>query len=234
MLRAYLDDSGSDESVVLAIGGGISSSANWQTFERELGAFLASHGLQTLHMCELKWDGNDHEPIIRGAVSLVDQFVDGYVGCSVRSAHPDLRRYHDAGLACVEAVIDLVEEQWPDEQVEIVIEQTKGLTGTVVSTIKDAIRHKVGQEAWNRVSDIRTETKNILALGAADLIAYTYRMLAETDRERIQSLPRLKQWALRELQKKSATRFTSASGMEDELTYTFTLPDQPVNDETAP
>jgi hypothetical protein len=234
MLRAYLDDSGSDESVVLAIGGGISSSANWQTFERELGSFLASHGLQTLHMCELKWDGNDHEPIIRGAFSLVDQFVDGYVGCSVRSEHPDLRRYIDAGLACVNAVIGLVEVQWPDEQVEIVIEQTKGLTGTVVSTIRDAIKHKFGQQAWNRVSDIRTETRNVLALGAADLIAYTYRMLAETDRGRMQSLPILKQWALQQLQKKSVKRFTSASGTEDKLIYTCALPDLPVNDETAP
>lgn len=216
MLRAYLDDSGSDGSVVLAIGGGISSLVNWQTFEHQSRLFLDSHGLQTLHACELKWDGNDHEPIIRGAFSLVDQFVDGYVGCSVRTAHADLKRYYDAGLACVEAVIDLVEEQWPDEQVEIVIEQTKGLTGTIVSSIKDAIRHKFEQQAWNQVSDIRTETKKILALGAADLIAYTYRVIAETDRKRIESLPILKQWALQELQKKSAKRFTSASGMEDE------------------
>lgn len=212
MLRAYLDDSGSDGSAVLAIGGGISSSFKWDAFEQRLRPFLTTHSLQTLHMCEVKWGGeNDDGPLVRGAFSLVDQYVECYVGCSVRVADPNLKRYHDAGLACVEAVIDLVEERWPDEQVEIVFEQTKGLTGTVVTTIKDAIKHKFGEQAWNRVSVIRTETKHTLALGAADLIAYTYRMMAETDRQHLQSLPILKQWAVQQLQEKPCQRFTSAS-----------------------
>jgi hypothetical protein len=130
MLRAYLDDSGSDDSDVLAIGGGISWPDKWGAFEHELRSFLTTHSLDMLHMCELKWDGeNDDGPIVRGAFSLVHQYVECYVGCSVRAADPALERYHDAGLACVEAVIDLVEERWPDEQVEIVFEQTKGLTG---------------------------------------------------------------------------------------------------------
>ena len=130
MLRAYLDDSGSDDSDVLAIGGGISWPDKWGEFEHELRSFLTTHSLDMLHMCELKWDGgNDDGPIVRGAFSLVHQYVECYVGCSVRAADPALERYHDAGLACVEAVIDLVEERWPDEQVEIVFEQTKGLTG---------------------------------------------------------------------------------------------------------
>jgi hypothetical protein len=220
VLRAYLDDSGSNDSAVLAIGGGISSPDKWVAFEHRLRPFLTTHNLQTLHMSELKWGGeNDDGPIVQGAFSLVDQYVECYVGCSVRTANPGLKRYHEAGLACVGEVINLVEERWPDEQVEIVFEQTKGLTGTVVATIKDAIKYTFGQHAWNRVSDIRTETKHTLALGAADLIAYTYRVMAETGGQHMQSLPRLKQWAVQQLQKKSCRRFYSASGVEDLSNY---------------
>jgi hypothetical protein len=112
MLRAYLDDSGSDDSDVLACGGGISWPGKWGEFEHELRSFLTTHSLDMLHMCELKWDGENNDgPIVRGAFSLVHQYVECYVGCSVRAADPALKRYHDAGLACVEAVIDLVEER---------------------------------------------------------------------------------------------------------------------------
>jgi len=57
MLRAYLDDSGSNDSDVLAIGGGISWPDKWGAFEHELRSFLTTHSLDMLHMSELKWDG---------------------------------------------------------------------------------------------------------------------------------------------------------------------------------
>jgi hypothetical protein len=198
MLRAYLDDSGSDGSAVLAIGGGISKVEAWEEFEHELRCLLSLHSLQTLHMSELGWNEQDVGPIVRGAFSLVDRYVECYVGCSVRDADPNLKRYLDAGLACVMAVIDLTTERWPNERVEIVFEQTKGLTGTIVDTIKNSL----GQKEWEHVADIRMETKNEIVLGAADLIASTYRVVAETDRQQMDRLLSLKKWAVEKLQKK--------------------------------
>lgn len=214
MLRAYLDDSGSDNSTILAIGGGISWPAAWDDFGRELTRFLSHHGLQTLHMSELGWNEETSGPIVRGAFALVDRYVECYVGCSVGRADPYLKRYHDAGLACVRAVIRLA-KRWPNERVEIVFEQTKGLTGTVVDTIKNSL----DQKGWEHVADIRMETKREIVLGAADVIVSTYRVVAETDPKEIDCLPRLKKWAVEQLRKKPCQILFAPGGAEDTLNY---------------
>ena len=181
MYRAYLDDSGSDDTPVLCIWGVLSPREEWEQLEEKWSLALQRYDVKIFHMSDLEnlkrefdpskgWTKERRESLLRELLPIMNQHIQHYIGCNASIKYADFKRYHDAGIQCMQIILRKLP---PEQKVEILFEKTQRLTGTVIDTFRRLINTKV----YELLSIIDCAGKEIIPLQIADLIAHEYREL---------------------------------------------------------
>jgi hypothetical protein len=197
MLKAYLDESGSDDTPALLIAGYLSTETRWKAFERDWVKALQSEGLgESFHMVDFEtgsgqfrgpaWTEQRKERLFRRLAEIISQNVMFEVAVGLRV--PDFKEalslrdkhlnhnlstpYALCVLHCIVFISHWARKNWRKEEVAIVFDQGRKFTGEILQWYRRAALSGELRER-HKIASIGVGLRGVaIPLQAADVLAH--------------------------------------------------------------
>ena len=197
MLKAYLDESGSDDTPFLLVGGYVSTEARWKKFERDWIAALHAEGLkESFHMVDFEtgngefrgpaWINERKDHFFKKLAQIIatHSILEVSVGVSLgdfneaierlgKQINPNLRTpYALCVLLCILHIECWARENRHRENVALVFDQGRKFTGKILQWYKQATLWEQLGERHKIASLGPGDRRDAIPLQAADVFAH--------------------------------------------------------------
>jgi len=197
VLKAFFDESGSDDTPALLIAGYVSTESRWERFERRWTEVLESEGIQRgFHMLDFEtgsgefrgplWTPERKDHLFRQLAEIIgrEAMFEVAAGVSISDFKAVSSRvgkrfraniktpYALCVLLCITHITLWARKRWRNEEVALVFDQGRKFTGEILQWYKQAASWGKLRE-FHKVKSIGVARKEEqLALQAADILAH--------------------------------------------------------------
>jgi len=197
MLKAYLDESGSDDTPFLLVGGYVSTETRWKKFERAWVEALHSEGLhESFHMVDFEtgsgefrgpeWTSERKDRLFRRLAQIIARhpILEVSAGVSLgdfneaierigKQVNPNLRTpYALCVLLCILHIERWAREDWHRGEVALVFDQGRKFTGQILQWYKQAALWGQLGERHKIASFGPDDRRRAIPLQAADVFTH--------------------------------------------------------------
>jgi hypothetical protein len=136
MLKAFLDDSGTDDKRPLCIGGGVSPAAEWMQLEQKWTQVLQRYEVKVFHMTDVEslrkefreWTVEKKDSFLSELVAIVIKHVQWWIGCRTTDEDEEgFKPYHDSAIQCVQRILFEIRNRYHKRTLKLFLRKLQDL-----------------------------------------------------------------------------------------------------------